>query len=103
MSCGSHNSDRPLGMMSQWFLQHCPQLNGPELCIDASHSCAESCTWGTGTHMLSLDHAPSLCVRTALISCLVPPHSIRLKKDRETQHPLQHTRLGGRCTLILLP
>lgn len=79
MSCGSHNSDssQPLGMMSQWFLQHCPQPNGPELCIDASCSCAESCTWGTGTHMLALDHAPSLCVRTALISCLVPPHSYR--------------------------
>lgn len=79
MSCGSHNSDssQPLGMMSQWFLQHCPQPNGPELCIDASRNCAESCTWGTGTHMLSLDHAPSLCVRTALIFCLVPPHSYR--------------------------
>lgn len=74
MSCGSCNNDssQPLEIVSQWFLQHCPQLNGPELCINASRSCAESCMWGTGTHMLSLDRALSLCVRTAWISCLVP-------------------------------
>lgn len=79
MSCRSCNSDnsQPTGMMYQWFLQHCPEPNCPMLCIEASHSCADCCTWNTRTHMLSLDHARNFCSRNALISCLVPPHNHR--------------------------